>query len=100
MKTDHSKNTVMSDRKSKPHETKSAERSLSECAEDTLEKYFQDLDGHEASNLHELFISQVEKPLLKVAMAKYNGNLSKTAKALGLNRGTLRSRLKKHGLSA
>ena len=90
----------MSEGKSQFRNIATSKRSLSECAEEALEKYFHDLDGHEASNLHELVISEVERPLLKVALAKYNGNISKPARALGLNRATLRSRLKKYGLGA
>jgi len=66
--------------------------------EKALKNYFRDLDGEEASNLHELVISQVEKPLLQIVLRHYNGNISRTAQALGLNRGTVLGRLKKYGL--
>ena len=71
---------------------------LSEKVRDAVEQYFSDLDGHEASDLYELFISQVEKPLLETILKNTRGNLSKAAQVLGMNRGTLRSRLKKYGL--
>ena len=63
-----------------------------------MDKYFADLDGHEASDLYELVISQIEKPLFEVVMKNTRGNVSQAAVALGMNRGTLRSRLKKYGL--
>ena len=71
---------------------------LSKDVRKAMESYFADLDGHEANNLYELFISQVEKPMLEVVMEFARGNITKASQILGLNRGTLRSRLKKYGL--
>lgn len=71
---------------------------LSEAVRKALEGYFADLDGHDASDLYELVISQVEKPLFEVVMQNTRGNITKAATLLGMNRGTLRSRLKKYGL--
>ena len=76
----------------------STARSLSECVEEAMSNYFKDLDGHDASDLYELVISQVEKPLFEIVLKNYNGNISRTAQALGLNRGTVLGRLKKYGL--
>ncbi len=63
-----------------------------------METYFEDLNGHDTSNLYDLFISQVEKPMLEVVMDNTRGNITKASQILGLNRGTLRTRLKKYGL--
>ena len=63
-----------------------------------MENYFADLDGHEASNLYDLFLAQVEKPMFEVVMRITRGNITRAAEILGLNRGTLRSRLRKYGL--
>ncbi|MGH8120588.1 MAG: DNA-binding transcriptional regulator Fis [Gammaproteobacteria bacterium] len=63
-----------------------------------MENYFADLDGHDASNLYDLFISQVEKPMLEVVLQQSRGNITRASQMLGLNRATLRSRLKKYGL--
>ncbi len=71
---------------------------LSDCVREALNNYFADLDGHEASDLYELVLSQVEKPLFEVVMNNTRGNVSQAALTLGMNRGTLRSRLKKYGL--
>ena len=71
---------------------------LSNNVRKAVETYFTDLDGHEASNLYELFISQVEKPMFEVVMQASRGNITRAAQMLGLNRGTLRNRLKKYGL--
>lgn len=71
---------------------------LSDCVREVMNKYFTDLDGHEACDLYELVLSQVEKPLFEVVMKNTRGNVSQAAITLGMNRGTLRSRLKKYGL--
>lgn len=71
---------------------------LSESVRRALDGYFADLDGHDASDLYDLVISQVEKPLFEAVIQHTRGNITKAADMLGMNRGTLRSRLKKYGL--
>jgi Fis family transcriptional regulator len=43
-------------------------------------------------------MSQVERPLFEIVMENTRGNISRAAQLLGLNRATLRSRLRKYGL--
>ena len=75
------------------------EEPLSACVESALNRYFRDLDGHTPpGNLYELVMNEVEYPLLKTVLAYASGNQSKAAAILGINRGTLRKRLEKHGL--
>lgn len=71
---------------------------LSESVRRALDSYFADLDGHDASDLYELVMAQVEKPLFESVMQHTRGNITRAAELLGMNRGTLRSRLKKYGL--
>ncbi len=86
-------------RKQTPSDRKeSAEKSLSNDVRQAMESYFDDLDGHEASDLYELFMQQVEKPFFDVVMQHTRGNITHAAKMLGMNRVTLRNRLKKYGL--
>lgn len=63
-----------------------------------VERYFQTLDGEEPSGVYDLFLEQLERPLLEVILLHTRGNQSKTAQILGLNRGTLRTKLKTYGL--
>lgn len=77
---------------------KTGKNNLTQDVERTMEKYFRDLDGHEVNNLYELFLEQVEKPLLEVVIRNTDRNLSRASKILGINRATLRNRLKKYGL--
>lgn len=78
--------------------SKKTTNGLSDCTKQTLEKYFDDMDGHQANGLYDLVMAQVEKPLFEVVMRHTRGNMSRAAELLGLNRGTLRNRLKKYGL--
>jgi len=71
---------------------------LSQNVKEAVDKYFSDLDGHEASDLYELIMAQVEKPLFESVLENTRGNMSQAAQMLGMNRGTLRSRLKKYDL--
>lgn len=71
---------------------------LREEVENAMENYFHDLDGHDVNNLYDLFLSQVEKPLFEVVVKNTQGNLSKASKILGMNRATLRNRLKKYNI--
>ncbi len=71
---------------------------LSSCVTKVVDNYFKDLNGHQASGLYRLIISQVEKPLFEGVLKHCDGNIGQVAKTLGLNRGTVLNRLKKHRL--
>jgi Fis family transcriptional regulator len=68
------------------------------CVRESLEQYFKDLRGAEPHSLHDMVIAAVEKPLLDVVMKQADGNQSKAAEWLGLNRNTLRRKLLDHKL--
>ena len=63
-----------------------------------LDQYFRDLGDAEPRNLHELILAAVERPLLDVVMARTEGNQSRAAEWLGINRNTLRRKLLEHRL--
>jgi Fis family transcriptional regulator len=71
---------------------------LRDCVRDAVEHYFTQLGGHEADGLYELVLSEVEAPLLECVMRHTRGNQSRAAEVLGINRGTLRKKLKAYGL--
>ena len=72
---------------------------LGDSVRRTMDKYFKDMDGHEPANLHDLIMSQVEKPLIESVIDNTRGNVSRAAQLLGLNRGTLRNRMQKYDLN-
>jgi Fis family transcriptional regulator len=71
---------------------------LRECVRDALSRYFRQLDGYDASDLFALVMGEVEAPLLESVLEHTRGNLTKAAAILGINRGTLRKKLKQYRL--
>ena len=65
-----------------------------------MQTYFADMGDSEITDLYELVISQVEKPLFEAVLKQTRGNMTRASKMLGLNRGTLRTRMKKYGIEA
>lgn len=63
-----------------------------------VEHYLTHLNGENTANMYEIFLHEFEKPLLMTVMKHTRNNQSKAAQMLGLNRGTLRTKLKTHGL--
>lgn len=68
--------------------------------EHAVRQYFNALGDELPTDLYELILRQVELPLLTVVLEQSRGNQSKCAQILGLNRGTLRKKLKTYGLMA
>lgn len=75
-----------------------AEAPLREQVQSTLEVYFRRLEGHVPSNLYKLVLQEVELPLLETVMRYTRGNQTRAAEILGLNRSTLRKKLKQYGV--
>ncbi len=63
-----------------------------------ITNYFDQLEGEEPCALYELVLNEVEVPLLEKVLEYTEGNQSKAANVLGLNRGTLRKKLRIHGI--
>lgn len=72
---------------------------LSDKIETLLENYIQDLDGETPNAVYEIVLHAVEKPMLLYIMNYAQGNQTKAAKILGLNRNTLRKKLEIHNLN-
>jgi Fis family transcriptional regulator len=67
---------------------------------EALESYFATLNGHKPGQLYDLVLREVEEPLFKAVLEYVAGNQSRAADVLGINRGTLRKKLREFGLSA
>lgn len=71
---------------------------LKQCVVDELDNYFATLDGQEPNEVHKLVMGEVEEALVRYIMDHYNDNQCRVADALGINRGTLRKRLKDYNI--
>jgi Fis family transcriptional regulator len=71
-------------------------RSLTEQALDT---YFASLNGHAPGQLYDLVLREVEEPLFRAVLDYSAGNQSRAADILGINRGTLRKKLRVYGIA-
>ncbi|TNC81399.1 MAG: DNA-binding transcriptional regulator Fis [Oleiphilus sp.] len=71
---------------------------LRDCVEKTLGNYFAQLDGAPVTDVYQLVLSEVEAPLLEQVLKYTRNNQTKASVLLGLNRGTLRKKLKQYGL--
>jgi len=71
---------------------------LRESVQSALELYFMDLSGHQPDNLYRMVMSEVEQPLLNTVMIYAQGNQTRAAEILGINRSTLRKKLKEYNL--
>ena len=63
-----------------------------------MHKYFEQLDGENPTDIYNMVLKEVELPLLEIVMKQCGDNQSKASKILGINRGTLRTKLKEHNL--
>jgi len=72
--------------------------SLEEIIEKKMVECVRGLRGHASANLHSLMVGLVEKPLLRAVMRETKGNQVRAAQLLGINRNTLRKKLKEHGI--
>ena len=73
-------------------------QTLRGCVTRSLHDYFANLEDASVSDLYNLVISEVEAPLLESVMNFVKGNQTRASEMLGLNRGTLRKKLKQYDL--
>jgi Fis family transcriptional regulator len=71
---------------------------LRACVQSALELYFADLEGHRANRVYDMVIGQVEQAMLESVMQHVRSNQTRAAEVLGINRSTLRKKLKLYGL--
>jgi Fis family transcriptional regulator len=92
------KHTVENEDQREPVDSPAETRSLRGCVERAMEDYFSHLDGQTCTDLYQLVLQEVEDPLLTAVMKYTRNNQSKASEMLGLNRGTLRKKLKLYNL--
>lgn len=72
--------------------------SLADAVTIAMDDYFDHLEEEKTTDLYHLVLREIEAPLLKVVMERTKSNQSIASQILGLNRGTLRKKLKEHKL--
>lgn len=75
------------------------ETQLAKCVRKAVEEYFRDLDGEPPRTMYDMVMDCVEKPLLEAVLRHAGGNQTQAAQYLGLNRSTLRKKLKQHDIT-
>lgn len=71
---------------------------LRDSVDQSLARYFGQLDGLEVRDIYNMVLSEVEAPLMEQTLRFTRNNQTRAAEILGLNRGTLRKKLKQYGL--
>ncbi len=75
------------------------ENEMASYVRKALKAYFKDLDGEEpCSGMYDMVIQCAEKPLIEMVLEYAGGNQTRTAELLGINRNTLRKKMRLHGL--
>ena len=86
-------------KKKKSLESRKDKKPLCKHTEEALDQYFSSLNGDRPGDLYELVIGEVERPLFQAVMDYTQGNQSQAAGILGINRGTLRKKLKNYAIT-
>ncbi len=71
---------------------------VSHAVKHSIRRYLFELEGTQPNNMYELVLRQIEQPLFEAILEHTKGNQSRASEMLGLNRGTLRKKLKSYDL--
>ena len=71
---------------------------IARCVRRAMDGYFRDLDGEKPCAIYDMVISSVEKPLIEVVLHRVSGNQTLAAQLLGMNRNTLRKKIRVYGI--
>jgi Fis family transcriptional regulator len=74
------------------------ESEMSRYVRKAVDGYFKELDGEKATGVYDMVINCIEKPLIETVLHRCKGNQLKTAAVLGINRNTLRKKMKALGI--
>ena len=70
--------------------------SIKDFLEEKLKRYLKEMSKLENSNLYDTVLSEVERSLISIVLKETEGNQLKAAKTLGINRNTLRTKIKEY----
>lgn len=72
--------------------------SIEDVVELKISRFLDQIGTFYPENVHELIMSKVEKPLLIQILRRVGGNQVQAARILGINRNTLRKKIKIYGI--
>ncbi len=73
---------------------------LGEAVRRSLERYFRDMDGEQPTAIYEMVLKNVEKPMIETVLGKAEGNQTAAAAMLGIDRNTLRKKIRQLRIKA
>lgn len=68
------------------------------CVRRAMDSYFKDLDGETPSGVYDMVLACVEEPLIETILEYAQGNQTRAAEYLGINRNTLRKKMAQYGI--
>ena len=72
------------------------ENEISRCIRKAVDVYIHDLEGEKPLPLHEMVLRSAEIPLIEIVLKHAEGNQTFAAELLGINRNTLRNKIKQY----
>lgn len=72
------------------------ENEIARCVRKSVEGYLKDLDGAKPHPIYGMVIRSVEEPLFELVMKYAEGNQTRAAELLGINRNTLRNKIRQY----
>jgi len=66
---------------------------LSDAVKRSLERYFKDMDGERPTAIYDMVLKNVARPMIELVLGRAEGNLTRAATMLGIDRNTLRKKM-------
>ena len=73
---------------------------LADAVKRSLERYFRDMDGEKPTQIYDMVLKNIERPLIEAVLTKAEGNRSAAAAMLGIDRNTLRKKIQQLRIKA
>lgn len=67
---------------------------ISDAVRRSLERYFKDMDGERPTAIYDMVLKNVEKPMIEAVLGRAEGNQTRAAAMLGIDRNTLRKKMR------